>query len=80
MIIEKEDKKQCNFKKLGIGEVFVSGSDIYMKTKDLQIELTTNGEMVLVNCVNLLSGELVYCEEIDVYTPPYSFKIIERGL
>ena len=80
MIIEMERKKQCKFKKLGIGEVFVNGSDIYMKTKNVEIELTHSGDMILLNCVNLLSGELVYCEEdTKVYTPPYSFKIIERG-
>ena len=80
MIIEMEKKKQCEFKSLGVGEVFTLNDDVYMKTQDVQIELTTNGEMVLLNCVNLFSGELVYVEEdIKVSTPSYSFKIIERG-
>ena len=81
MIIEMERKKQCKFKKLGIGEVFVFGSNCYMKTKDVQFELSQNDDFILLNCVNLLSGELIYVEEdTKVYTPPYSFKIIERGL
>lgn len=75
MNIQENEKEKVAFAALKNGECFKVKGTYFLKIKEIFV--TDNDNYKYANCVNLISGELDYCDEEYVYNPKVNVAVIE---